>query len=62
MRMHVCVSTSLRVRMRCSSVGESQIQGGEDPMDVLSCRSFLGKRATNYRALLRKVTYNDKLF
>jgi len=37
-----------------------ELQGGEDPYDALSCRSFSAKRAINYRALLRKMTYKDK--
>ena len=46
------------------------IQGGEDPQDTLSCRSISAKeplivglfckRATNYRALLRQMTYEDE--
>jgi len=43
-----------------ASQGSSQIQGSEDPWDALSCGSFSAKRATNYRALLRKMTYKDK--
>jgi len=37
-----------------------EIQGGEDLYDSLSCKSFFCKRATNCRALLRKMTYNNK--
>ena len=35
------------------------IQGGEDPYDALVATHFR-KRATNYRVLLRKMTYGDK--
>jgi len=36
------------------------LQGGEDSKDAWSFRSFFRKRATIYRALLRKMTYEDK--
>ena len=36
------------------------VQDGKNPQDVLSCRSFFRKGATNCRALLRKSTCKDK--
>ena len=38
------------------------VQDGADPQDALSCRSFFRKRATNYRALSRKMISKDKAF
>jgi len=43
-----------------SSVQLQVLQGGGDTWDALSCRSFFCKRATNYRALLRKITTEDR--
>jgi len=37
------------------TVNGNVVQGGEDPQDVI-----FRKTATNYRALLRKMTYEDK--
>jgi len=37
-----------------------KVQGSEDASDALDCRSLFSKRATNYRALWRKMTYEDK--
>jgi len=35
----------------------SIIQGGEDPLDILSFRSFFCKRVTNYRGILQNVRH-----
>jgi len=34
----------------------------ENPQDTLSRRSFSRKRATNFRALLQRMTYKDNAF
>ena len=38
------------------------VQGGENPIGCLKLRVVVRKRATNYRALLRKMTFKDTAF
>ena len=56
-KQYVCI-LCMRAVKRCAA---PSLQGGEDPQDALSRGSItFRKRATNYRALLRKMTYKDK--
>ena len=43
-----------------STIAKSQRQVGEDSLDALKLQVIFCKRATNYRALLRKMTCEDK--
>ena len=68
-RCHARINIYLDILRTCVLVYGIQIhifvymygaQGGEDPKDALSLQVIFRKRATNYRALLRKMIYKDQ--
>jgi len=56
----VCCSVLQCVSMCCSGLQSSVGKGWRRPIGCLKVQVIFRKRATNYRALLRKMTYEDK--
>jgi len=56
----VCCCSVLQCYCSMLQCGAVEIQGGEDPWDALSCRSFFAKEPRIIGLFCKKMTYEDK--